>query len=96
MVTPLDASPLRLRLPRRFARRHGGSLLAAAAQVGLALVIALGSIGLASVAALVAPAALTPEQVVATTATRAAAKVPGAPGPAGTRGAASPQATPRR
>jgi hypothetical protein len=34
-------------------RRHAGSLLAAWAQVALALVVALGSIGLASVATLI-------------------------------------------
>jgi hypothetical protein len=55
----------------RVGRRHAGSVLAAWAQVGLALVIALGSIGLASVAALIAPDPGVQEQVAVRAAVRA-------------------------
>jgi hypothetical protein len=57
---------LRALMRRRAGRRHAGSMLAAWAQVGLALVIALGSIGLASVAALIAPDAGVAEEVATT------------------------------
>jgi len=94
-------APLRTLARPRPPRRRGGSLVAAAAQVGLALVIALGSIGLASVATLVAPGGASPEQFVAGTAARAmpappARTTPSADDRAGAQDGASPRPIPRR
>src|SRR4051812_31865837 len=105
MVTtspPYPRRPLRTLAAARALRRHHGSALAAGAQVGLALVVVLGSIGLASVAALIVPGAASPEEVVAATATHvpinrpAAPPTPRADARAGSRDAASPPTTPHR
>ena len=57
-------------------QRRAGSVLAAWAQVGLALVIGLGSIGLASVAALIDPGAAPPPAAVVSSIGRAPAHAP--------------------
>jgi hypothetical protein len=101
MVTPITAQPPHATLTRRCRlRRLRTSMLAAGAQVGIAIVVALGSIGLASVAALLAPAGPSAEQVVAAAAARAVAPghalTPREAARADGQDDASPRATPHR
>jgi hypothetical protein len=83
------------------AMRQSGSVLAASLQVGLAVFIALASIGLASIETVIAPAPVTPADVVAAMA-QAPQDPPHAAGGdpkvsaaarAGSRGGASPPPT---
>jgi len=101
MVTPITVETQPATLTRRCHRRRlRTSVLAAVAQVGIAIVVALGSIGLASIAALLAPAGPSAEQVVAAAAAQAVTSGhgfrPRGAARADGRDDASPPATPHR